>query len=271
MAGYRISHPAIQWTADDFTLLIPDGKLVFSDSGTATPRAVYSDEAATVSIGSELTLDAAGRTADFFMDGEEYRVRLLDADDNQVWLRDHVRGVISGGVSLPDPSGGADGDVVVVSGAGFALETLLRLPDPTGSDTYMVIADGDGYSLTPQATPESFEIPTGGVTQASATAVTIGAVMLQAGSGTCPTSGSETSSVAVTFSTAFGAGTVYVVCSGTTSGAVTADGARAFVNGTAASTTGFTAVAAAQDEHDGADTNLNGTVGFSWIAWGPAP
>jgi len=269
MAGYRISHPAIQWTADDFTI-VPGGKLVFTDSGGSTPRNVFSDAAATVSLGNELTLNAASRSVDFFMDGE-YRVRLLDEDDNQIWLRDNVRDVASGGITPPDPADGEDGQVWATNGVTGYWLTLLALPDPTGSDGYAVVADGDGYSLTPFPTPESFVIPDGGITTA-ANEFVIGKKCKKWGTGTAPAAASSlTTTQAVVFS-----GTAFTALEGVqiTPRAVniTAQGAQVAAACISESTAGFTASFFAGAENTGSGGSngdkISSSVPFYWEATG---
>lgn len=55
---------------------LPSGKLVFSESGGATPLAVYSDAGLSSSAGTTVTADSAGLFGDIFLQLRPYRVEL---------------------------------------------------------------------------------------------------------------------------------------------------------------------------------------------------
>lgn len=266
MAGFRISHPAIQWT-DDLGNLVPEGKLVFSESGGSTPKSVYSNADGTGSLGAELDLDTAARAPDFFMVGE-YRVRLLDADDDQVWLRDNVRDVASGGVVPLDPADGDDLQVYSTDGITAYWRTILELPDPTGSDGYFVIADGSGYSLQAPAAEEDSEV---GVSATSTGYVWNNGVLDQWGTGTAPTAAGLHTSVAITFGIAFDSAPWHVdpcpvLSSGVTSNSPPGFPSRAY---SSPSTSGCTVHFFVGEENNGGTDTINSTIPFTWRAVGP--
>lgn len=64
------------------------GKLQFFEAGTTTAKNVYADSGLQTSLGSEVTLDAAGR-ASVWLNGA-YKLRVLDAALAQLWELDRV-------------------------------------------------------------------------------------------------------------------------------------------------------------------------------------
>jgi hypothetical protein len=271
MAGYRSFPPEYQFCNDE-GIPLAGGSLTYSITGTPTAKNVYSDTAATVSLGNVLTLDTAGRAPDHFLSGE-YRRILKDADGDQVTLFDNIRDVASGSVAPLDPADGNDLDVYSTDGVSAYWRALRELPDPTGSDGYMVVADGDGYSLQAPITADSFDadnLPGGISATASASgSVVVGNVRIQWGADTAPSTGTLHSTKAVTFGTAF-SGSPYFV--GVTPGASssTGEGAGASAQYTSPSTTGFTASFFVGAEDNGGVAEINTTIPFTYIAIGPA-
>lgn len=84
----RYSNPVPQYS-DINGVPFAGGKLQFFDTGTTTPKDVFSDAAGTISLGNELTLDGSGNVPDFFGEGN-YRVRQLDSALVQQFERDDV-------------------------------------------------------------------------------------------------------------------------------------------------------------------------------------
>ena len=68
---------------------INGGFLNFFESGTSNPKEVFSDSDFTISLGSSVRLDAAGRVPTVFLNGA-YRVVLTDADGNEIDSADPI-------------------------------------------------------------------------------------------------------------------------------------------------------------------------------------
>lgn len=70
--------------------VMPGAKLAFYQSGTSTPKAIYSDAALTVPHLNPVEADAAGRFPDIYLDTGLYKATLLDAADAPQWTSDPV-------------------------------------------------------------------------------------------------------------------------------------------------------------------------------------
>lgn len=66
------------------------GSLSFFQSGTSTPLAVFSDKALSISRGTVVALDSAGRAGDVFLQNVAYKVVLADINSVQIWTADPV-------------------------------------------------------------------------------------------------------------------------------------------------------------------------------------
>lgn len=115
----------------------------FYNTGTTTPRNVFSDSALTVSLGSVLTADAAGRFAVAFVD-DANPLRAILKDAGGATLLDIARVTVSSGagtiVSSIDVSGGTTGlsftgGPVTSSGTITASGTLAVANGGTGATT----------------------------------------------------------------------------------------------------------------------------------------
>jgi hypothetical protein len=189
--------------------LCAGGSLVFTDSGTSTPRSVYADPDLNTDLGNVITLGSDGRPTNsgsptqVWGDDGSYRVELLDSLGATVssWPQDNIQGGDFGGVVVPDPATGTDGQAITTDGSVYELTTLRTLPDPSGYATYMLVSDG--ASWIPQAQPTGVTLPTGAVLQDS-TSFTIGKFKVQTGTGTAATVVTGRSkSGTITFATAY--------------------------------------------------------------------
>lgn len=84
---------------DNNGLPLAGGVLYFYQAGTTTPLAVYADSAGTTSLGSQVTLDSAGR-AKIWLVGY-YKVILKDSLGNQIWTEDNVSSAFSPAATSP--------------------------------------------------------------------------------------------------------------------------------------------------------------------------
>lgn len=265
MSVYRLTDPNPTYVNLLGTEAAPGGSLTFYDLGTTTPKTTWADFAKTTPNANPVTLDAAGRAAtEIWLDGD-YTAVLNDADDTEVWTRD-VRPEVAPGLALPDPVGN-DGKVVVAAGAGYVLEERRQLPDPTGSGTYMLVANADGtdYILQAQPVPEEIVIPepdwdvTGGDLH-------LGSFLIQQGEGQATASNSEAASVAVAFAQAFdSAPRVFIQVKNIT----TASGHALVAHSvTGTSTTGFTARFNIADRHYVDGSKITSNIPFDYFAVG---
>lgn len=75
------------------------GSLTFYAAGTTTPQAVYSDSSLSSSLGSVVTLNAAGRPASggnavavYLLSSASYKILLKDSGGSTIWTQDNVAG-----------------------------------------------------------------------------------------------------------------------------------------------------------------------------------
>lgn len=196
MAAFRILNNFPVYIGDNGAPLA-GGYLRFYDSGTTTPRDVYADPGLSVNNGAEVALDATGRAeVDIWGDGS-YRVRLYAADGTLVGEADDVE--IPGGDAATIPAL-VDGYFLTNNGALLLWEAIRQLPDPTGQDGKMVVADGDGYIL--QSIPEPPEPPEPDI-EVGDDFLRVDTYYAQWGTGSAPATGTDRTSVAITFPEAF--------------------------------------------------------------------
>lgn len=266
MAAFRLLDQDTQYRNDDGTLCA-GGQLRFYDTGTTTPKDVYAEAALSTNLGATVDLDAAGRAEnDIWLDGE-YRVRLYDADSVQIWSRDNVRDIATGGLVPLDPATGTDGQVYKTDGVDPYWDDVREVPDPTGSSGKYLGTDGTLLTWTAfpaSVTYDADNLP-GGITENSTT-ITIGNTMIIRGSSTMASTGALTGSKAVTFATAF-TGTPHVMVELTGSGGHTPQGAKVG-HSVVPTSTGFTFYAYAADEHDSPGWLITNTVAFDYVAIG---
>jgi hypothetical protein len=132
--------PITQWCDGDGAPLAY-GMLEFFIVGTSTPKAVYSTADGTVSLGTNVILDADGRAPAIFLALDGYKVVLSDADSNVIWTQDQVETVgetafgtlgvqlATGARDVTSTYAILDDDVfVTVDGTGGANPCLITLP-----------------------------------------------------------------------------------------------------------------------------------------------
>jgi hypothetical protein len=91
----RFVNPVPQFF-DDAGNVLAGGRLYFYETGTTTLKNTYSDSDLTTPNTNPVILDGEGRVAtgdgEIFLSGD-YKVRLTDSDDVQLWERDPVSSV----------------------------------------------------------------------------------------------------------------------------------------------------------------------------------
>ena len=177
------------------------GKVYTYAAGTTTPIVTYTDSTGATNNTNPIILDSRGETNIWLTPGTNYKFKLTDASDVQVWVVDNILG----------PPGAAAGTVTSVAIAAPALFTVSGSPVTSSgtltlaySGTALPVANG-GTGLT--TTPANGELLIGngtGYTKATLTAgsnVTItnasgGITIAAAGGGGGVTSVTATSPIA---------------------------------------------------------------------------
>lgn len=244
------------------------GYLKFYESGTTTPKSVYGGPDLTPDNGSTVALSSDGRTdVDVWGDGA-YRVRLYDADNTLIAEADDVE--IAGGDGTTIPAL-VDGYFLTNNGSLLLWASIRQLPDPTGQDGKMVVADGDSYIL--QSIPEPPEPVDPEIVIDDAAKLFRAGVsddntkfVIQCGLGSAPASGSRNTTGSVTFDTPFV--TLWALNITQNHNGVTADSHVPSQTVTTKSTTGFTARFSTDENSTSSVWNIINEVPFMWVAMG---
>lgn len=180
------------------------GFLQFYDKGTTTPRDTWSDEARTVLNPNPVPLDAAGR-AEFaiWLDGE-YSVKAESAAGETIWTRDYTSGQTAGATIPPLQQD----RWLTNDGVSMSWGVLRQLPDPTGFADQALVTDGANFLFRPFPTLPEIPDPDIKVTIAP---LSFRAGLkdestkfyIEAGSGSAPASGSNTTQAVITLATPF--------------------------------------------------------------------
>jgi hypothetical protein len=256
------------------------GSLTYTRTGTSTAHVVYSDSGLGTSLGNVITLDASGRAPDHWLDASTYAYRRVlknAAGVAQGETRDNIREIDTAGVSIPDPAGGNDGEVVMVDGGAYVLYQVLAalLPDMTGHAGKQLGTDGAlaFWEAKDEAPTYDFDNLPGGfeVSLGATWSLRIGGLLVQGGADTAPTASAISTSKAVTFGTAFSAEPFFIGVSPKATG-VTNNSPSDHPSGTYTSPTasGFTANFFCGAENTGGTITITSTIPFTWLAVGPA-
>lgn len=265
MAAYRPVPPLIVYT-DNTGAALAGGALKFYEVGTTTAKDVFSDEALSVNLGNEVTLDSAGRApSDIWVSGD-VRVRLYDADSVLVDEADPVIDIGSAGTSIPSQTGHT-GKFLTTDGTTPSWATIREVADPTGNSGKLLSTDGTSLlwkSLTELGLPEVNTVTGGGN-------FLIGTYRVQFGSDTFPApsvSPPHGAVKAVTFPVAFASAPVCFGAWGNKNSIATHDYKP--VVSCEANTTTLTAQYNINENSTDATADVSVTVPFSWLAIGLA-
>lgn len=176
---------------------VAGGSLAFYEQGTTTPKGTWSDQALAIPNTNPVQLDSSGRAnVNIWLDGS-YSVRLLDSLGAVIWTRDVNDGAATDSV-FPTLQ---TGKFLSNDGASVLWADIIQLPDPTGSDGKMVVANGGAYVL--QAQPDA---PVSPVTVTANSIKTTGendVILDQWGTQTMPASNAQSASMSFNFPVAY--------------------------------------------------------------------
>lgn len=241
------------------------GSLTFCELGTTTLKGTWSDREQTIPNENPVPLDSAGRSnTNIWLDGA-YTVFLRDANGVQVDSSDVDSGQ-GAGAALPPME---PGKFLTTDGSNWLMADVRQVPDPSGSPDTILGTDGTILIWTAKPEPppaaevsgvDKVIIKTGGDTD----------WMILKGQGTSPASGTQKSSLPVTFATAFKAGTTPNVTLIPSPGLQASGAVVVPYLSSVPTATGFTA---AFDVAEGnpSEANVNTPIVFQWIAQGQVP
>lgn len=265
MAAFRILDQSPVYFLLDGVTPAAGGRIEFYEAGTTTAKDVYGDKALSVNNGSSVALGSDGRAAVDVWGSGSYRVRVYAADDTIISDDDNVELPGGDGATIPALESGK-----VLSNDGAVLEWLdiLQPPDPTGQSGKVIGSDGGAFVWQdPPASPTLPTLPAGGITATSGK-VTIGAILIQWGTGTASPSGGREAAATITFPTAYSA-TPYVDVS--RGGPMVSSGLQGTSGVSSAGTTSFNAHFDVNVSTTAAGYSpISSDIPFSWFAIGPA-
>lgn len=249
---------------------VQGGFLYFYEKRTTNPKDTWSDHGLSVLNENPVPLDGGARAnTHIFLDGE-YTVVLKDRGGSTIWARDVVP---AGGSNLSIPT--PEPNTFLHSADGVSLDWLeiIQLPDPVGSTNQYPVTNGDGYVL--KNVPEAPVIPdpeieitesTESNTFQAGTSDNKIKFFMQTGSASAPASGSENTSVSVTFPKAFKK--LWYVDASQTHGGVSAYPILPAQSFPSRTVTGFTVMFSQEENSDASGWNITSPVTFDWIAYG---
>lgn len=246
------------------------GFLFFYEKGTTNPKDTWSDPGVSVLNENPVPLDGAGRAnTHIFLDGE-YTVVLKAASGQTVASRDVIAPAGSN-LTIPQPI--VDNFLTSPDGVNLAWAEINQVPDPTGSTNQYLVTDGAGYVL--KNVPEVPEVPdpeieiteaTAGNTFQAGTSDNKIKFFIQTGSASAPATGSENTSVSVTFNKAFKK--LWFVDASQTHGGVSGFPALPAHSFSSRTETGFTVMFSQEENSSDGGWKITSPVTFDWIAFG---
>lgn len=269
MASFRILNQAPQYLLADGTVNA-GGKLEFFETDLSTPKSTWSDEAMATLNSNPVVMDAAGRTlTDVWGDGE-YGVVMSDADDVVIWTRNNVKASNAEALAIPALQ---DGEFLTNNGSVLQWQPILQVPDPTGHSSQVLYNDGSlpywaALPTTPDPPDPEIEVTASSFRAGISSDNTKFFVLT--GTASAPSSGTKSTSVALTFTPAFDAlwGVVPTITntSATPAGALPTFSVSGWTHGSASS--GVTVNFNIPDDDSTSNWKFNSAVNFSWIAFG---
>lgn len=257
--AFRILNQAPQY-------LLPDGRvnsggsLHFFATDLSTPKDTWSDPDKTTPNTNPVLLDAAGRSVtDIWGDGA-YGVVMRDAAGVAIWTRNNVRDVDNPGAVIPEL---VSGQFLSNDGSVLAWQPILQVPDPTGSDGYILSTDGINPIWIPKPEPPVPPEPDIGV---GTNSLQIEDYLKQWGTGQAEATGTDRTSTTINFPTTFDSAPHYVGVMVTSTNITGHSLVAIAVTGLTAS--GCTVTFDNADRHYQGSSKIVNPVPFMWIAEG---
>ncbi len=120
------------------------GSLTFTNTGTTTPKAVWTDKANTISASNPHVLNSQGRpTTDLWGSGS-YRVVLKDSGGATIWSRDDVDELLTGS-GIPSMTS-QSGKFLTNNGSVASWSAISQVPSVTGNTGKYLYTDGSTAS-----------------------------------------------------------------------------------------------------------------------------
>ena len=143
------------------------GTLTFYNTGTTTPKAVWTDKANTISATNPHVLNSQGRpTTDLWGSGS-YRVVLIDSGGAVIWSRDDVDELLTGS-GIPSQATHS-GKFLTTNGSAASWATISQVPSVTGNAGKYLYTDGTAVSWrNPQLFPSVQSVVSSGTLTPSA-------------------------------------------------------------------------------------------------------
>jgi hypothetical protein len=121
------------------------GKLYTYTAGTTTPQPTYTDSAGGTANTNPVILDSRGE-ADIWLGGANYKFKLADANDVEIWTVDNISAptsgvspALSGNVTI-DTNSSSPALKITQTGSGYA----LRVQDSADPDSTATVIDNQG-------------------------------------------------------------------------------------------------------------------------------
>jgi hypothetical protein len=147
--------PRMQFFAADGTPLV-GGKVYTYQAGTTSPQATYTDATGVTSNTNPIILNSRGEAA-IWLGGLNYKFKLTDANDVEIWTVDYISGPISGAsptltgnVAIESDSSSPALKITQI-GSGYA----LQVQDAADPDLTPFVIDANGFVGIGTASPSS--------------------------------------------------------------------------------------------------------------------
>lgn len=162
----------MQFLKADGTPLV-GGKLYTYTAGTTTPQATYTDNTGSTPNTNPVIMDSRGE-ANVWLGGANYKFKLTDANDVEIWTVDYISAptsgvspALSGNVTIDTNSSGP-ALKITQTGTGYA----LRVQDSTDPDLTPLVIDNNGLlGLGTTSPSEALDIDNSGKIRFSASGV----------------------------------------------------------------------------------------------------
>ena len=258
MASFRPLGQFVQFFLNDGTVNA-GGSVTFYETDLTTLKNTYSDPALSVLNSNPVTLDAAGRpSADIWGSGV-YGAVLKDRLGTTIQTLNNIQSGTDPGSTIPTL---VTSDFLTNDGSNLLWQPIIQVPDPTGSSGDILGTDG---TLVFWQTLAAAGIPT--ITSDVTNGIIIGPNRIQWDTAILPNSGLSTTTVNVTFPTAFSAPPKWIGVTQTDGPGVAGGGKMLILAAASASTTGFTLVA--DINADSGDPPISRATNVTWMAIGP--